>query len=564
MPVDSSSAKLAQTALARTALPDAVTLLDYLMSHGLSVQLEAPAFADIVKTIARTRKAVEDGTLDSTLAWSFLESFGILSDLAYPVTPQTIAASRHVKLWILTLPVWIAFLATFALTLAASFNMTLVNDIQSGVEQQFRQALDLSFAVAMQRVGGARAPADTGEDEHSVPSETTTSLNAAPFFAARNASLISKIHELQRWIVRIPGVSRLPQYAAAGRVVDALTVVPGPVPTDPQQLPAFADQELKSYHDIRGAAQELMQFDDLIFAPFNTYVAPALYGLLGAILYNLRTDMASIRLGTLAPRRRSLMRYLMGLVCGLIAGQFFRATGSFSLSMVAIAFLAGYSVDLVFAAIDQQIETFTRLAGPRQRQGLTDGPRPASAAEAAGGTRPIQTPTRIADIAVLTRAVNESVTSVFAPPEFINYSGTLGVDLRDAAGNSAIASHGGAATMAFTEPGLYQLSISLVPEGQNAVGAARIPIRVDGGRPPTDGRVPFELRVDLGFASVPLRRHQVTIDAATASKIDLGGLEVRARDDGKTPILPDYPFSVTAYQHGQRCATCVVMPAAGR
>ncbi|MEM7015858.1 MAG: hypothetical protein AAF512_00805 [Pseudomonadota bacterium] len=95
----------------------------------------------------------------------------------------------------------------------------------------------------------------------------------------------------------------------------------------------------------------------------QAYLLPLIYGLLGACFYILRT--LSVEIQTLCYKFESGIRYRlrvsMGAIAGLAIGWFSDAlTGSYaSLTQFALAFLAGYSVEVLFALMDRVVEAFS-------------------------------------------------------------------------------------------------------------------------------------------------------------------------------------------------------------
>jgi hypothetical protein len=99
---------------------------------------------------------------------------------------------------------------------------------------------------------------------------------------------------------------------------------------------------------------------------FQRYVLPLLYGLLGCCVYILRTLSAEIRQRTYSEASNIgfRIRLYLGTLGGMVVAWFVTpesADGLFkSLSPLALAFLAGYSIELVFTALDRLISAFTK------------------------------------------------------------------------------------------------------------------------------------------------------------------------------------------------------------
>lgn len=95
------------------------------------------------------------------------------------------------------------------------------------------------------------------------------------------------------------------------------------------------------------------------------YVLPLLYGWLGAMAYVLRTlgQQARARLYSVENQTDFNLRVWLGIVAGLAIGWFSRGdtedTAVGSISALALAFVAGYSVDLLFTAMDRIVGAFS-------------------------------------------------------------------------------------------------------------------------------------------------------------------------------------------------------------
>jgi hypothetical protein len=103
----------------------------------------------------------------------------------------------------------------------------------------------------------------------------------------------------------------------------------------------------------------------VILDVLQRYILALLYGLLGASAYILRTLAAEIRARTYSEASNIVfrIRLYLGTLGGMVVAWFLTpeaADGLFrTLSPFALAFLAGYSVELLFAAMDRLIAAFT-------------------------------------------------------------------------------------------------------------------------------------------------------------------------------------------------------------
>lgn len=104
-----------------------------------------------------------------------------------------------------------------------------------------------------------------------------------------------------------------------------------------------------------------------VLAVFNQYLLPLLYGLLGSLAYILRTLTREIQevTYTRGSNVRYQLRWPLGVLAGVSIGWFFDSgtlSGVATITPLGLAFLAGYSVELLFAGLDRIVGAFT---GPR-------------------------------------------------------------------------------------------------------------------------------------------------------------------------------------------------------
>lgn len=122
-----------------------------------------------------------------------------------------------------------------------------------------------------------------------------------------------------------------------------------------------AKQESLEPHRLEYGVQQAISQLTLL----NNYILPAIYGTLGTIAFVLR--QISIRLNAASLRRGTLVNYfvrfplgaLSGIAVGLLLNEDTSAEGIAALQPLALAFVAGYSVELVFAAMDRLVIAFT-------------------------------------------------------------------------------------------------------------------------------------------------------------------------------------------------------------
>lgn len=119
----------------------------------------------------------------------------------------------------------------------------------------------------------------------------------------------------------------------------------------------------KKDEDPVRATDVMLARTPFVLFSLQAYVLPLLYGLLGACTYVLRMLSRDVRAFSYTPE--SHIRYKIRLVLGTLSGlaiTWFFEPGSEtlkSLSPLALAFLAGYSVEILFAAMDRFVMAFS-------------------------------------------------------------------------------------------------------------------------------------------------------------------------------------------------------------
>ncbi|TCV85122.1 hypothetical protein [Sulfurirhabdus autotrophica] len=133
-----------------------------------------------------------------------------------------------------------------------------------------------------------------------------------------------------------------------------------------------APEDLKLYisknKDYLEAAQQ-MQTGAISLTIMSLYILPILYGLIGASAYVLRTLSQQIKTRTFtrASKIRLQLRIVLGALAGFSIAWFVGGDDSVKiagntapLTPLALAFLAGYSIELLFSAMDTLVEAFTQ------------------------------------------------------------------------------------------------------------------------------------------------------------------------------------------------------------
>ncbi len=133
-------------------------------------------------------------------------------------------------------------------------------------------------------------------------------------------------------------------------------------------LALAATERVCVYQRARYYAQSTEESAKIFTGAVATCILPVLYALLGAGAYVLRRLESQLRSRTFINEAHS-PRFITAAIAGAVVGVFNFGQGV-SVSPLAIAFLAGYAVDVFFAFLESMIQT---LSKPRGSAGNSKG-----------------------------------------------------------------------------------------------------------------------------------------------------------------------------------------------
>jgi hypothetical protein len=127
-------------------------------------------------------------------------------------------------------------------------------------------------------------------------------------------------------------------------------------------------RKVEVYQGIRNSANNVREVVAVYYGAIATCILPVLYALLGAEAYLLRLYEDQIQNRTFLAHDHHGARYLIAGIGGLVVGLF-NVTQTVSFSPFAVAFLAGYAVDVFFAFLEGLLQMFRRGQGTTGPQG---------------------------------------------------------------------------------------------------------------------------------------------------------------------------------------------------
>ena len=135
----------------------------------------------------------------------------------------------------------------------------------------------------------------------------------------------------------------------------------------PTRLEEAVDDRVTKYQDVRYFAQSLQEDVAMFYGAVATCLLPVLYALLGTCAYLLRTFEQEMATRTFVPSSANSARFLIAAISGGVVGLFNNLTSvqGASVPPLAIAFLAGYAVDVFFSFLESLIRSFSSTKDTR-------------------------------------------------------------------------------------------------------------------------------------------------------------------------------------------------------
>jgi len=323
------------------AIEEASLLLYFAASRGIDIAPEVGTA--VIRFRAATAPEVE----------SELEFWRAYSALAGAIRPATLLSVRAATLkethggrlrtraeWAVARYRLYAIIAILIVVIVQAYwvyGVQIVETLQK--KEAEAQELKLKMAERKSEIERALGP----NDEPDLPSDAKYGELAADWKARRYAAQASSA-ELRDWVT------------FATRFIPFKSDLEGAVPDESGSKEGPVDDQLKEENRVRALAR-------FIPVTLQSYLLPLFYGLLGSAVYILRSLAGEIQKVSFESDVGYRLRLPLGALAGAALSWFFGeafsgATGFKSLSPFALAFLGGYSVEVLFSGMDRLVEAF--------------------------------------------------------------------------------------------------------------------------------------------------------------------------------------------------------------
>jgi hypothetical protein len=377
VPIANAPAALNSHLLA-AKLGDAELLLNHAVETGVHVDEK------VVRAILEAGAAVRTGWTEQA-ATNLLLAVATLAEILKPVSAESLQNTKKYRSQTrgrrLLLPITMGLLA--ALIVIYSATAFLFSTLSTSILTNLNIANPLAVKLSSE-LGESQSPPDPGlclnDAVTARPSPGLT--NPDPSIPPAGITRKDVIEDLQAFASAIRDMygdaRRMNRFYHSGWAEpssDPFNFSFGPpTPTAPDKvtkmlelppglpnLALAATERVCVYQRARYYAQRAEENATILTGAVATYILPVLYAILGAGAYILRRLESRLRSNTFISEAHS-PRFMTAAIAGSVVGLFNFGQGV-SVSPLAIAFLAGYAVDVFFTFLEGLMQT---LSKPRE------------------------------------------------------------------------------------------------------------------------------------------------------------------------------------------------------
>jgi hypothetical protein len=347
---------------ARTA-DDAMCLLVHAARVGKDVD-------DTTRKSILQAKAASNAGWDETAGTNLLAAFTKLAAELNPVTAASLRASsgdqteptfKSLRMWTCILAVPIILFSALAFV-SSSISSSIRTDIATANELVVKLRSEL---------GTQTAPTAGTPDKPEVPKGLNEGdvITQLQLYASTIRAIDARARQLN-WFVFNAEWDPFGRYRWNSKQSDEqrqsnqqVISASFQLPVGLTNMPKALDDLTTTYQSVRSFAQSILDLVSVSYGAITTCLLPVLYALLGTCAYLLRCFEEEVRNLTFMPSSKvNWDRFLMAGIGGAVVGLFgnFTITQGASISPLAIAFLAGYAVDVFFSFLEGLLQAFTK------------------------------------------------------------------------------------------------------------------------------------------------------------------------------------------------------------
>lgn len=335
-----------------------------LMAH-LAKSGEVALDSNVTSILVMAKSKLEERQWNANEEQAFLQAFDKLATQAHPVTTDSLKAITRPKNGKRNAPTqadktvsWYRRYTMFTLVilLFTQIYWLVGHDLRSNLRDLFEAREETKALIAQ------------GIDQQPGEVPLSAQLEIQNQKVDANYKLLMKWNQV--WLFGRSFSDAMPRYFQAKYEQEKRAILR----EDSENVERLESLELaRSLHQVRMVLFEYILASDFILTAFQEYFLPLLYGLFGAFIYVLRSLMKEIKLRTYSYdcEVKYRLRLTLGALGGMIVGWFLQpeeGTAIASLSPMALAFLMGYNIELLFSVMDKIIENVkSAIETPEQK-----------------------------------------------------------------------------------------------------------------------------------------------------------------------------------------------------
>lgn len=349
----------------KDTLEDAEHLLKYAAEIG--IEIDGPTRDAILEA-----RATFNAAWDETTAAHLLAALTRLASRLKPVTAESLKASKDGESSATGRRYWVIAIVLAVLIIPYSLASYVTSSISDSIRKDIATANDLAVKLTTQVPTPELPP---GLNRSDVVTELQT-------FASTIRGIDSRASQLNWFILRKikdpfeelrPGAAKDPAKSQEmAKELKEKLQLPVPLPND---LSMVSADRISVYQDVRYYGQSVVDDVSMWYSAFATCILPVLYALLGTCVYLVRTFEQEMSSRTFMPSHADFHRFLIAGIAGAVVGFFsnFAINTGTSVSPLAVAFLAGYAVDVFFAFLDGLMQAFMKKNAAGSASTATSG-----------------------------------------------------------------------------------------------------------------------------------------------------------------------------------------------
>ncbi len=337
------------------AVEDSEALLAYASEQGLDAQR-----ADI-EAIISAKFAIEKNKITKDIEVDFWLAYKSLSKIVHPVSIASIKATQRQRI---KKPSWIAKLFKRKYRPAQTAKAVRTNTTLAVISLAIMLILQIFYLRGLNLLTTIQTKnIRASEIEKRITQLSIMSVGSERTASIETEQLESENGELQNAIGS--SIELLADWLAFGRFFRTS-----------DKYDAMLEKQIQEEEDVIGPPVPskrqvdrnvmIIQDSQNYILILGFYILPLFYGLLGGFVFVLRSlaDEIKTRIYTIESNIKFWLRINLGGLAGLAVGLFWNDIDQqqikiiSSMSLVLVAFLAGYSVEFIFAALDKVIYSF--------------------------------------------------------------------------------------------------------------------------------------------------------------------------------------------------------------